>query len=746
MDYSKLLNKEQLEAVTTTSQYTRVIAGAGSGKTRVLTYRIAFLLSELKVEPSSILAIAFTNKVANEMKNRIVNMLPDVAPFLKISTFHSFGVKFLRNEIHNLGFSRSFTIFDDDDSQRLIKDICVQRGHQKKDEIVQLAIGYINSKKCKGYYPSDVKLGHYYQEEECLEIFKEYERKKNEMIALDFDDLLLKPIIILENFPEVRKRWCEKIQYILIDEFQDTNDVQFKLVKLLSHPNSSIYVVGDPDQTIYTWRGANQKIILDFEHTYKEARTIILDQNYRSTKTILDAANKLISNNKKRVPKNLFTNNIHGDKIELFKGANKDVEAQHIVSTIKKLINSNKVSSYREIAVLYRSAYLTLPLEKELIKERLKYRVFGGVRFYQRKEVKDALAYFKLIVNPKDDISFDRIINVPKRKIGEKSIEILKNESASNHLSYYEYVKNIENYKTELSPAVVISLTSLIKKIEETKNKLSDDGEFYSKVLEDFLIEIGYFEYLDLDDDAEERIGHVKMLFADMYDFIKKNPSDGFDTWLENCAIATSQDDMVDDNYISLMTVHTAKGLEYNYVFIIGLADSVFPNARALNEEGRDGLEEERRLAYVAFTRAKKQLFLSMNNGYSFVLEGNPVESQFIKEAGLKMPEDPVFSRRENYPRIKKTFIDNPSSYYPDESFDDFPIKQEPVIQEENASNGITDWKVGDIAVHEKFGEGKVIKILDESAIIINFKSCGSKTMLSTHKMLSRLKDIKEMN
>jgi len=746
MDYSRLLNKEQLEAVSTDSKYTRVIAGAGSGKTRVLTYRIAYLISELHVEPNSILAIAFTNKVANEMKDRIVGLLPDVSQFLKISTFHSFGVKFLRCEISKLGFSPSFTIFDDDDSERLIKDICVSRGYQKKDDIVKFATNYIYMKKCKGFYPSDVKLGHYYQEEECLEIFKEYERKKNEMIALDFDDLLLKPIIILENFPEVREKWCNKIKYILIDEFQDTNDVQFKLVKLLSNPMSSIYVVGDPDQTIYTWRGANQKIILDFEHTYKGAKTIILDQNYRSTKTILDAANKLIAFNEKRVPKNLYTNNLYGDKIELFKGANKDVEAQHVVSEIKKLINSNKASSYRDIAVLYRSAYLTLPIEKELIKERIKYRVFGGVRFYQRKEIKDALAYFRLINNHKDDISFDRIINVPKRKIGEKSIEILKAESQSNNLSYFEYIKEIDKHETELTAGVVFSLVTLVKQIEEVKNKLSDDGELYSKILEDFLIEIGYFEFLELDDDAEERIGNIKTLFSDMYDFIKKNPDDGFDTWLENCTLATSQDDMSDDDYVSLMTVHTAKGLEYNYVFIIGLADSVFPNARALNEDGRDGLEEERRLAYVAFTRAKKQLFLSMNNGYSFVLEGNPIESQFIKEAGLKMPIDPFFSRRENYPRIKNIYRDNTPSFYPDESFDDFPIKDEPIVHEENISNGITDWKVGDIAIHEKFGEGKVIKVLDESAIIIDFKSCGSKTMLSSHKMLSRKNNIKEMN
>ena len=738
MDYVHLLNKSQFEAVSTTSKYTRVIAGAGSGKTRVLTYRIAYLISELKVDPRHILAIAFTNKVANEMKDRIVRMLPDVAPFLHISTFHSFGVKFLRQEIQHLNFSNAFTIFDDDDSERLIRDICLARGHQKKDDIVKLAVNYIASKKCKGEYPENVKLSHYYNEEECLAIFKEYEAKKDAMVALDFDDLLLKPIMILENFPEVREKWQKRLPYILIDEFQDTNDVQFTLVKLLSNFDTNVYVVGDPDQTIYTWRGANQKIILNFEKNYPGAQTIILDRNYRSTKTILDAANKLIKNNKKRVEKNLFTENINGEKIAMFKGYTKEVEAQHVVTTIKKLINQKQVNSNRDIAILYRSSYLTLPVEKELTKERIRYRVFGGVRFYQRREIKDALAYFRLIQNEKDDVSFERIINVPRRKIGEKSVEDLKREARGLNMSIYHYVKDIEKYESNLNPRVIYSLTFLINAIEKVKTELAKNEEIYSKILEDFLIDIGYFKYLEDDDDAEERIDNVKTLFADMLDFIKKNPDDGFATWLENCTLATSQDDMTDDNYVSLMTVHTAKGLEFDHVFIIGLAEGVFPNQRAINEEGRDGLEEERRLAYVAFTRAKKKLYLSMNSGYSYVNENNLVESRFIEEAGLKMPSDPYFSRRENYPRIKSIFNSD------DAFFSDIPLEHKPAIQEE--TNGITDWSVGDNVMPEKFGIGVVKKVIDQSVIVIDFKDHGLKTMLGNHKSLKRVSKIEEMN
>ncbi|MCQ2794894.1 MAG: UvrD-helicase domain-containing protein [Bacilli bacterium] len=743
MDFEKLLNEEQLKAVSTSSQYTRVVAGAGSGKTRVLTYRIAYLIGEKKVDPSEILAIAFTNKVANEMKDRVVRMLPNVAQFLNVSTFHSFGARFLRAEIKALGISPSFTIFDDDDTERLIRDICLGRGYSKKDEIIAMSMNYIATKKCKGLYPNDVKLGHFYNEEECLEIFKEYEKRKRQMIALDFDDLLLLPIIILENFPEIRNKWLNKIHYILIDEFQDTNDVQFKLVKLLSNQDTHVYVVGDPDQTIYTWRGANQKIILDFEKTYQGAETVILNRNYRSTKTILDAANKLIANNKKRVPKDLYTNNIYGDKIELFKGATKDIEAEHVVSVIKKLKNQNKIDALRDVAILYRSSYLTLPLEKALIKERIVYRVFGGVRFYQRKEIKDALAYFRLITNPKDDISFDRIINVPKRKIGEKSVEQLKKEAIANNLSIYEYVQNIEKYQTELQTSVVLALTVLINKIEEVKSKLTDDGELHSKILNDFLIDIGYITYLDLDDNAEERKGNLNALFQDMTDFIKKNPDEGFAEWLENCTLATSQDEMKDDDYVSLMTVHTAKGLEYNCVFVIGMEDSIFPNRHAILEDARDGLEEERRLCYVAFTRAKKRLYLTMNNGYSFTNEGNPIESRFIHEADLEMPKDPFFSNRGGYQRIHRPFNED-KGYYSDLAPDEFINK--PLIEEEVETNGITNWEVGDKVTHEKFGEGIVKKVLNEDAIIIDFKTHGLKTMLSNHKMLKRANKIEEMN
>lgn len=743
MDYSKYLNKEQLEAVSTKSQFTRIIAGAGSGKTRVLTYRIAYLISECHVDPSEILAIAFTNKVANEMKERVIKLLPDVSSFLKISTFHSFGARFLRSEIYHLGFSPSFTIFDDDDTERLIREICVGRGYSKKDEIVKMSMHYIANKKCKGQYPSDVKLSNFINEEECLEIFKEYEARKDKMIALDFDDLLLKSIIVLEQFPDVREKWLHKIRYILIDEFQDTNDVQFTLVKLLSDNGTNIYVVGDPDQTIYTWRGANQNIILNFERTYIGAKTIILNRNYRSTKTILSAANKLISNNKKRVPKDLFTENIYGDKIELFKSATKEIEAQHVCTQIKRLINNHEVNSLRDIAVLYRSAYLTLPLEKELVKEHIKYRVFGGVRFYQRKEIKDALAYFRLISNSKDDVSFIRIINVPRRKIGEKSVETLKNECRAHDSCIFDYIKNIENYDTALLPNVVASLSSLVLKILETRQKLLDNDEIYSKILEDFLIDIGYYNYLDLDDDAEERKDNLKTLFDDMFNFIKKNPEDGFQTWLENCTLATSQDDMIDDNYVSLMTVHTAKGLEFNRVFIIGLAESIFPNQRALEEDGRDGLEEERRLAYVAFTRAKQKLYLSMNNGYSFILEGNPVESRFIKEAGLKMPDMLRFSNRENYPRIK-IFHDDFSNYFSD----DEPQRIHSNIQltEPIKTNGVTDWAIGDKVMHDKFGSGTVISIIDKTAIVVDFDECGRKTMMASHYMLKRISRLEDMN
>ncbi|MFA7170304.1 MAG: UvrD-helicase domain-containing protein, partial [Candidatus Paceibacterota bacterium] len=398
MNIQSELNEMQLKAVETNSQYVRIIAGAGSGKTRVLTYRIAFLISECNVVPWSILAITFTNKVANEMRQRVIKMLPEINNDLTIKTFHSFAAQFLRREIGILGFPSTFSILDEEDQTKLIKDIVANMGFKRGDKIVGRAMGYISKNKIKEKYPDDIKIDKptFEDEKTCLEIYSIYEDEKNKSFSLDFDDLLLRTNFILDKYPEIRQKWQRRFNHILIDEFQDTNDVEYRMIKLLQNSNTSLYVVGDPDQTIYTWRGANQNIILDLIKEFSNVETIVLERNYRSTQKILDSANKLISNNKLRVPKNLYTRLDKGEPVVVFSGPSSKGEADYVAREIQKLVKGDH-RRYSDIVVLYRSNYVTMEFEAAFVNRGIPYKIYGGQKFYQRREIKDVLAYFRLI-------------------------------------------------------------------------------------------------------------------------------------------------------------------------------------------------------------------------------------------------------------------------------------------------------------------------------------------------------------
>ena len=728
MDYSTLLNDKQLAAVSTRAQYARVIAGAGSGKTRVLTYRISYLISEMNVDPNKIVAIAFTNKVAGEMKERALKLLKGVGKGLTVSTFHSWCAKFLRKEIDVLGFPNNFTIMDDEDTETLIKDIGVELGYKRNDDMVKYAIGYIAANKCKGKYPENVLVDEHALDrtKKALKIFHIYEERKDKMLSLDFDDLLLRTIQILQEFPEIRAKWQSRIDHILIDEFQDTNDVQFKLVTLLMKETTNLYVVGDPDQTIYTWRGANQNIILNFNKTFPLAETLILDRNYRSTGEILDHANKLIAHNKKRVPKDLYTESEKGDPIKVENSRKRDDEAFYVANEIENIIRKYPNTSYRNIAILYRAAYLTLPFENEFMRRKIPYQIFGGIKFFQRKEIKDVLAYFRLIYNHEDDLSFERIVNVPRRGIGDSTMDELKAEKEVNNLSYFNYLDQIENFETSIKPKNIMALTALIHSIKQTKSKLDEGLEAYPKILEDFIRELGYFEYLSSDDEtAEERLQNVKSLFDDIVDFLRNNPESSFETYLENASLQTSQDEIKNGDYVSMMTIHVAKGLEFDHVFVVSMIDGVFPSRRTEDEAGEDGLEEERRLAYVAFTRAKKHLYITTNSAYSFVLQEESSVSRFIKEAGLEIKSKGLYQ-----PKPRPHFSD--FGYFPDDEPKQTFYSQ---VQRPPAptDNGIKDWKAGDIAIHEVFGRGVVVAVIDGTILQIDFETHGRKSILASH-------------
>lgn len=734
MNYEKDLNEKQFEAVTASFPNVRIIAGAGSGKTRVLTYRIAYLISELHVLPWKILAITFTNKVANEMKNRVIKMIPECEKDLTIKTFHSFAAMFLRKEIYQIGFPTSFTILDEEDQTKLVKDIVAAMGFKRGDKIVGKALNYIGNQKLHERYPEDINIIKELFEDEklCLEIYTRYEEEKTKQMSLDFDDLLLKTIYILENYPTTRVKWQERIDHILIDEFQDTNDVEYKLVKLLSKPSTCHYVVGDPDQTIYTWRGANQDIILNLNKDYLDMETIILNRNYRSTEKILDSANKLIAYNKLRVKKDLYTENEAGKPIIVHHAPSSRSEAEYVTREINRLVQVEGYS-YKDIAILYRSNYITMDFETALTKSRIPYKIFGGTKFYQRREIKDVLAYFHLITNTKDDISFERIINVPRRGIGDTTINIIKEEAKANNMSMYDYIATLDNEitHTDMPRKALNSLKMMITVIEKTREEINKNEEVFSKLLEDMIWSFGYNEYLLKEDDGDERVENVKALFQDIRHYLQANPESTFDEYLQNIALLSAQDELLDGEYVTLMTVHTAKGLEYPVVFVVRMNAGVFPHVRSFAENGFKGLEEERRLAYVAMTRAKSLLYLTYASDYSYVLGGNLLPSQFLKESGNEVVKKEEYNPfRSNKRQTSFHFDDGPNL-----SFDlDAPIKQD----FSTPTNDVDEWAVGDICIHKTFGEGTVISLEGDDIIKVNFKDHGVKTIMGNHPSVSK--------
>ena len=743
MQYSEFvssLNEKQLEAVETSSQYVRVVAGAGSGKTRVLTYRISYLISQLNVKPWNILAITFTNKVAGEMKTRVVNIVPEAQKYLTIKTFHSFAAMFLRQEIGVIGYPVNFTILDEEDQLKLIKDIVAEKGYRKSDPLVKQAVNYIGNAKLHEQYPDDIKISYerFENEKLCLQIYEEYEELKNRQFALDFDDLLLKTNYILGAYPAVRMKWQDKYDHILIDEFQDTNDTEYKLIQLLMKGSSCLYVVGDPDQTIYTWRGANQDIILDLDKRFPTLETIIMDENYRSTQNILDSANKLIKYNKFRVPKNLFTNKGKGSAITVKCLDSGTLEADYVAREIQTLRNVQHYK-YSDIAILYRSNYITLEFEKALMAKSIPYVIYGSLKFYQRMEIKDVLAYFRLISNKADDISFERIINIPRRNIGDKTIQIIKDSARSHDLCIYDYI--FSEYALDECPnKAVNALRTLIQRIEITKSKINDDEEMFSKTLEDFIVEIGYYNYLlELDDKGDERVDNVKSLFEDIRHYLKSNPDSTFDEYLQNIALVSAQDEISEGEKVTMMTAHTAKGLEYPIVFVVRLNQGVFPNNRAMEENGFKAMEEERRLAYVAMTRAKERLYLTCCHGFSYVTRGELSESQFIKESGNNIPMNNYSFGGYSSQRKNNNMYQNRYRFDDIKSGKGYDFNDEPIRQDfSQVTNDVTGWDIGDIVIHKKLGRGVVIAVEDESIIKVDFDEHGVKTILGNHPSVSK--------
>ena len=628
MDLDKLLNKNQKEAATYLDSHLRIIAGAGSGKTRVITYRIAYLIDEIGVDPRKILAITFTNKAANEMKERVVDLLGVHALGSLICTIHSLCVRILRQHINVINYPSNFTIMDEEDQKALIKKIYNQLQIDAKTISIKSMIATISNYKMANITPEKALefAGSFQGEIKKAKVYKEYLEYQENHFLLDFDDLLLKTVYIFENYPDVLEKWQYRFQYIHVDEFQDVGNIEYRLVKLMSD-KAITCVVGDPDQTIYSFRGANVNYILDFDKDFKPCKTIVLNQNYRSTGNILNISNCLIRKNKNRLEKELFTEATGGGEVIHYTAKNEQDEAEYICSEIEKIINDVDGVNYRNFAILYRANYLSRTIEQCLISHGIDYRIFGGLKFFSRKEIKDALSYLQLVCNS-EDLAFERIINVPSRGIGKKTMENIQAVARNNNVSLYEALTLFSD-QIKLSSKAKKEIRILVAAIEKAKQSNLPLHEMFENLMND----IGYIEMLNKNLE-ENRIDNIHELQRSIYEFESQNPDLAtIENYLQEIALYTDSDDNDDSQYVSLMTIHMAKGLEFDYVFVLGLSEGIFPSFRALSESD-EGIEEERRLAYVAFTRAKKQLYLTDSEGFSFVTDSPKISSRFVEEIG----------------------------------------------------------------------------------------------------------------
>ncbi len=714
------LNKEQQQAVQHTEGPLLILAGAGSGKTKVLTVRIAHLLAQ-GVNPYEILAITFTNKAAKEMKSRVEGLVGDVANRIWLSTFHSFCAKFLRFELDNfLGYNSNFTIYDTSDSQAVIKAALKALNLDDKYYPVGAMIAAISDAKNKLLFASDFrKQARDFYQQKVADVYEYYERELRKNNALDFDDLLLVAVKLLQSNEAVLDKYSKRFRYVMIDEYQDTNHAQYLLAKLLASHWKNIAVVGDADQSIYAWRGADIQNILDFEKDYPNCTSIKLEQNYRSTKIILDAANAVIENNEGRPKKNLWTDKTEGAKIQHFTAQSEHEEAAFIGDTIAKKHDIHGVP-YGDMAILYRTNAQSRVLEEALIKRALPYTMVGGTKFYDRKEIKDVLAYLRVLYNPFDDLSLLRIINVPKRSIGATTVSKLQDYARANGTSLFmtltqlHLVDTIKGKTKEKLEEFGILIFTLVAEMED-KTVLD--------ILEAILDRTGYLAQLEESTDPQDqaRAENIGELLSVAKDFQDTNPTGTVEDFLEQVALVNDVDSFEqEESKVTLMTLHAAKGLEFPIVFLGGLEEGLFPHSRTLMNP--EEIEEERRLAYVGITRAEKELYISNATTRTvFGRTSSYLPSRFIDE----IPEELVDGLR-----AKRKVPDDIKRHVPHH----MSVTSRPVTKPIVRNEVIADWKVGDTAIHSKWGNGKVINVAGEGAgmkLTIEFPTQGVRVVMA---------------
>ncbi|WKT36741.1 DNA helicase PcrA [Bacillus amyloliquefaciens] len=699
------LNPVQQEAVKTTDGPLLLMAGAGSGKTRVLTHRIAYLMAEKHVAPWNILAITFTNKAAREMKERVESILGPGADEIWISTFHSMCVRILRRDIDRIGINRNFSILDTADQLSVIKGILKERNIDPKKFDPRSILGSISSAKNELIEPEEfAKTAGGYYDQVTSDVYTDYQKKLLKNQSLDFDDLIMTTIKLFERVPEVLEFYQRKFQYIHVDEYQDTNRAQYLLVKQLAARLENICVVGDSDQSIYRWRGADIANILSFEKDYPSANVILLEQNYRSTKRILQAANEVIKNNSNRKPKNLWTENDEGIKLSYYSGDNEFGEGQFVAGKIYELHSSGR-RKLSDIAILYRTNAQSRVIEETLLKSGLNYNIVGGTKFYDRKEIKDILAYLRLVSNPDDDISFTRIVNVPKRGVGATSLEKIASYAAMNGMSMFQAIKQVDFIGVSAKAANALDgFGAMIENLTNMQDYLS-----ITELTEEILEKTEYREMLKAEKsiEAQSRLENIDEFLSVTKNFEQKSEDKSLVAFLTDLALIADIDQLDQKeeeaggkDAVTLMTLHAAKGLEFPVVFLMGMEEGVFPHSRSLMEEAE--MEEERRLAYVGITRAEEELYLT--NAKMRTLFGrtnmNP-ESRFIRE----IPGDLLENLNEKkIPRMQPGRKVQPKRG---------PVSR-PVSYANKTGGDSLSWAVGDKAGHKKWGTGTVVSVKGE--------------------------------
>lgn len=716
MSIYESLNKSQYEAVFSNGKYIRVIAGAGSGKTRVLTMRIVRLIEELGVAPSSICAITFTNKAANEMKERLFKLLPEQSGGVHISTIHSLCVRILREDSMAEGILRNFIVIDGDDQKSILREAYKEYNIDLKEYSHKYMLNYIANNKAE--HISEARAfelaGGNDKEEVKAKVYAYYVRRQKEMSALDFDDLLLVVDHLFASRSDICEKWQRRFNVICVDEFQDIDHVQYRIIKALAGGTNQLYVVGDPDQTIYTWRGADVGIIMDFEKDFKPVETIILNQNYRSSQHILNTANTLIQHNEYRMKKDLFSTDQSPEKIIHMSLSSEADEADFVARRIKELHQDGK--SYRDMAILYRSNYQSRELEKALVNRQIPYIIFGGIRFYDRAEIKDTLCYLRMMTSH-DDLALRRTINMPRRGIGDKTLERIFDRARSLGVTMYEVV----HQEALFSGRIQQKIDQYVTMIEGWKKQ--QESLPLERLLQMVLDQSG-IRHLYEETKDEDRLENLQSLIGDVLSFMESYPEATLDEYLQMVSLYGERSEVAKGDFIQLMTIHASKGLEFDTVFIYGLSEGVLPNENSLRD-GKKGLEEERRLLYVAITRAKKQLIMSESQGMSFILGRPKIKSRFFRELENEGVDHQGIQDESTAP---KGFAD----------MNGFELKANGGLKARPAK-----LRANDKVVHEAYGEGIVLSLSGDIAQIAFAFPHGIKNILANHPSLKK-KEVSE--